>query len=59
MEQERTKDWVHLVLSAVLTMYSHRSSSTGFTPHELFHGGEPALPFKTPFPEDLKSPVGD
>ena len=40
-------------------MSSHRSSSTGFTPHELFHGGRPAWVFETPFPEDFKSPVGD
>ena len=33
--------------------------STGFTPHELFHGGRPAWVFRTPFPEDYKSPVGD
>ena len=44
---------------AVLTMKSQRSSSTGFTPRELFHGGQPAWFFKTPFPEDFKSPVGD
>ena len=42
MKQERTKDWVRLVPWAVLTMNSQRSSSTGFTPHELFHGGRPA-----------------
>ena len=59
MKQEHTKDWVRLVPWAVLTMNSQRSSSTGFTPHELFHGGRPALFFKTPFPEDFKSPVGD
>ena len=59
MKQERTKDSVHLVPWAVLTMNSQRSSSTGFTPHELFHGGRPAWFFKTPFPEDFKSPVGD
>ena len=59
MKQERTKDWVRLVPLAVLTMNSQRSSSTGFTPHELFHGGRPAWFFKTPFPEDFKSPVGD
>ena len=41
-KQERTKDWVRLVPWAVLTMNSQRSSSTGFTPHELFHGGQPA-----------------
>ena len=58
-KQERTKDWVRLVLWAVLTMNSQRSSSTGFNPHELFYGGRPAWFFKTPFPEDLKSPVGD
>ena len=59
MKQERTKDWVRLVPWAVLSMNSQRSSSTGFTPHELFHGGRPAWFFKTPFPEDFKSPVGD
>ena len=30
-----------------------------FAPHELFHGGRPAWFFKTTFPEDFKSPVGD
>ena len=59
MKQERTKDWVRLVPWAVLTMNSQRSSSTGFTPHELFHGGRPAWFFKTRFAEDFKSPVGD
>ena len=59
MKQERTKDWVRLVPWAVLTMNSQRSTSTGFTPHELFHGGRPAPLFKTPSPEDFKSPVGD
>ena len=59
MKQERTTDWVRLVPWAVLTMNSQRSVSTGFTPHELFHGGRPAWFFKTPFPEDFKSPVGD
>ena len=44
---------------AMLTMNSQRSSSTGFTPHKLFHGGRPAWFFKTPFREDFKSPVGD
>ena len=59
MNQERTKDWVSLVSWAVLTMNSQRTSSTGFTPHELFHGGRPAWFFKTSFPADFKSPVGD
>ena len=59
MKQERTKDWVRLVPWAVLTMNSQRSSSMGFTPQELFHGGRPAWFFKTPLPEDFKSPVGD
>ena len=59
MKQDRTKDWVRLVTWAVLTMNSQRSSSTGFTPHELFNGGRPAWSFKTPFPEDFKSPVRD
>ena len=39
MKQEGTKDWIRLVPWAVLTMNSGRSSSTGFTPHEMFHGG--------------------
>ena len=59
MKQERTKDWVRLVPWAVLTMNSQSSSSTGSTPHELFQGGRPAWLFKTPFLEDLKSPVED
>ena len=59
MKQERTKDWVRLVPWAVLSMNSQQSSSTGFTPHELFHGGRPAWFLETPFPEDFKSPVGD
>ena len=59
MKQERTRDWVRLVSWAVLTMNSQRSSSTGFIPHELFHGGRRACFFKTPFPEDFKTPVGD
>ena len=59
MKKERTKDWVRLVPWAVLTMNSERSSSTGFTPQDLFHGGQPAGFFKGPFPEDFKSPVGD
>ena len=44
---------------AVLTMNSQRTCSTGFTFRELFHGVRPAWFFKTLFPEDLKSPVGD
>ena len=59
MKQERTKDWVRLLPWAVLTMNSQRSSSTGFTPHKLFHGERPAWVFSTPSPEDFKSPVGD
>ena len=59
MKQERTKDCIRLVPWAVLTMTSQRSSSTGFTPHELFIGGRPAWLLKAPFPEDFKSPVGD
>ena len=58
-KQERTKNWVRLVPWAVLTINSQSSFSTGFTPHRLFNGGRPAWFFKTPFPEDFKSPVGD
>ena len=59
MKEERTKDGVRLVPWAVLTIKSQRSSFTGFTPDELFHGGRPAWFFTTPFSEDFKSPVGD
>ena len=58
MKQERTKDWVRLVPWAVLTMNSQRSSSTGFTPHELFHGGRPAWLFKTPFLRTSRALLG-
>ena len=58
MRQERTKDGGRLLPWAVLTMNSQESSSTGYTPHELFHGGRPAWFFKSPLPEDYKSPVG-
>ena len=44
MKQERTKGWVRPVPWAVLTMNSQGSSSTGFTPHKLFHGGLPGHP---------------
>ena len=59
MKQVRTKDWVRLLPCAVLTMNSQESSSTGYTPPELFHWGRPAWFFKTRFPEDYKSHVGD
>ena len=59
MKQERTKDWVRLLPWAVLAMNSQESSSTGYTPHEVYHGGRPAWFLKAPFPEDYKSPVGD
>ena len=56
MRLERTKDWVRLLPWAVLTMNSQESSSTGSTPHELFHGGRPAWFFKTPFSRGLQEP---
>ena len=59
MKQERTKDWVRLLPWAVLAMKCQESSSAGDIPHELFHGVRPAWLFKTPFPEDYNSPVGD
>ena len=59
MRQKRTKDWVCLLPWAVLTMNPQESSPPGYTPHDLFHGGRLAWFFKTPFPEDYKSPVGD
>ena len=59
LKQERLKDLVRLLPRAVLTMNSQESLSTGYTPHELFHGGRPALFFKIPFLEDYQSPVGD
>ena len=59
MKQERIKDCVRLLPWAVLTINSGESFATGYTPHELFHGGRPAWFLKTPIPEDYKSPVGD
>ena len=49
MKQERTKDWVNLLSRAVLTMKSEKTSSTGYGPRELFHGGLPARFFQSPF----------
>ena len=40
-------------------MNFQESSSTGYTPHELFHEGRSAWFFKAPFPEDYRSSVGD
>ena len=59
MRQERTKDWVCLLLLAVLPMNSQESSSTGYTPHELFQGGRHASFLKTPLLEDYMNPEGD
>ena len=59
MKQEHAKDCVRLLPWAVINMKSQESSSTGYTPDELFHGGRPAWFFKTPFPVDYKSTVGD
>ena len=59
MKQEHTKDWVRLLHWDGLTMNSQQSSSTSYTPHELFHGWRSPWFFKTPFPEDYKSPLGD
>ena len=35
---ERTKDWVRLLPVIYLMMNSQESSTTGYTPHELFMG---------------------
>ena len=59
MKQEHTKDQVRLQPWAVLTITSQRSSSTGFTPHQVFLGGRPTWFFSTFFPEEFKSAVGD
>ena len=59
MKQERTKDCVRLLPCTVVTMNSQESSSTGYTPRELYHRGCPVWLFKTPFPEDYKSRTGD
>ena len=55
MKQERTKDLVRLVPWAVLTMNCQRSSSTGFTPQELLHGGRRAAFFHIGFYDVQKS----
>ena len=59
MKQEHTRDRVRLLPWVVLTMNSQQSPSTGFTLQQLFHGGRPAWFFKTHFPEDYGSLVGD
>ena len=59
LKQECTQDLVRLLPRAALTMNSQRSWCTGFTPDQLLHGGWPAWFCNTPFPEDIKSPVGD
>ena len=46
--------WYKLVLDPLNVF-----SSTGYTTHEPFHGGRPAWLFKTPFPQDYKSLLGD
>ena len=56
IKQERPQDWVRLLPWAVRTMNSQESSSTGYTPQEMFHAGRPACFFKAPFPGDYKSP---
>ena len=48
--QGDTKDWVHLLSLAVLTMNSQESSSTGYTPDKVFHGR------RHPFSRGLKEP---
>ena len=53
------ENWVRLLPRAVLTVNSQESPSTGYSLHELIHGGRAACFFKAPFPEDYKSPVGD
>ena len=59
MTEERTKDWVRLLLWAVLTLNSHRSLSTGFSSHKLCHGGQIAWFLNTTCPDYFKSPIGD
>ena len=53
MKQERTKDEVRLLPWAVLAMNSQESSSTGYTPHKLSHGGASCVVFQNPFPRGL------
>ena len=57
-KQEHTKDWVRLVPWAVLTMNSQRSSSTGFTPHELFHEDDLLGSSKPPFLRTSRALLG-
>ena len=49
MKQERTKDWVRPLPWAVLNVNSKESSSTGDSPHELFHGGRFCVVLQTSF----------
>ena len=56
IKQERTKDCVRLLPWAILTVNSQESSSTGCTPHELFHGGRPAWFFKPLLQRTTRAP---
>ena len=55
---EHTRDWVRLLPVICLMMNSQESSSTGYSPHELFPG-RPAWFLHAPYPEDTHSSVGE
>ena len=54
---ERTRDWMRLLPVISLMMNSQESSTTGYSPHELFMG-RPVWFLHAPYPEDSYSTVG-
>ena len=58
MKQEGTKEWVRLLPCGVLTMNSQESSSTGYTPEELFDGRLLRRLSKRPSLRTTRAPLG-
>ena len=56
-KMEKARDWVKLIASVTRTMNGQRTSKTGYTPHELFHGTS-AWHFHAPYPESIDSTIG-
>ena len=54
---EKPRDRVKLIPWVTPTMNGQRSSRTGYTPHELFHG-TPAWHFHAPYPESTDCSIG-
>ena len=59
MEQEHTKDLVHLLPQAVVTMNCRTEFPNWLYAPQIFPRGASCVAFQDPFPGDYKSPVGD